>query len=141
MATTPRSCFETLTRCKASGSTLIKPFSREPVYGQHTVEQTGNIDHRGRRLLGQMAQSTSHHSRVASLLFGQHGQQAELGGTPGPDELLQTWGGSWHDQRPLVERQNLAEGVVAAHGDHPGGTSHQGLEPRIKGDRADFAKP
>ena len=54
----------------------------------------------------------------------------ELGGALGADGLLQARRRARHDQRALVEGQDLAERVVAAHGDDAARPLHQLLEMR-----------
>ena len=87
------------------------------------------------RLVRETAKGGRHHARIAPLILGQHRQQAKLGGALGPDELLQAWRRPRYDQRTLVERQDLAKGVVAAHRDDASRTRHQTFEPGVKGDR------
>ena len=51
--------------------------------------------------------------------------------------LLEARRGARHDERALVERDRLAEGVVAAHRDDTGGFRHQRLELLVESDRVD----
>ena len=81
-----------------------------------------------------MAKGGRHHASIARLILGQHRQQAKLGGAFGSDELLQAWRRPRYDQRALVERQDLAKGIIAAHRDDASCTGHQTFEPGVKGD-------
>jgi len=91
-----------------------------------------NIGRRGWRLLGQAGAEQWPSLEGRTTPVREHGQQAELGGSLRPDELLQTRGSSRHDQRPFVERQISQEVLLTAHSDHAGGTSHQGLSRVLK---------
>ena len=75
------------------------------------------------------------------MLVGQHRGQPQLGGALGADELFEARRRARHDQRRLVEGQDLAERVVAAHGDDAASARHQMFEPRLEGQRVDIGEP
>ena len=106
----------------------------------HAVEQARHDDVARQALLRQLAQRGRHGVRIAAALGLEHLEQAEVARRPGADELLQPGPGTRHDDRPLVEGQDLAKGVVAAHRHHAGGILHQGTEIVGEGERADVAE-
>ena len=65
----------------------------------------------------------------------------ELGRALGAQRLLLARLGARHQQRRLAEREDLAEGVVAAHRDHAERALEQPLEAALEGDRIDLAEP
>src|SRR5262245_2031217 len=102
-----------------------------------SFEQPGHHHLRGPVLARQRAQRGGHHRRVVGAVVAQHAHQAELRRARGADELLEARLGARHDERALVERQHLAESVVAAHGHYAGGAREQRLELAVEGDRVD----
>ena len=67
----------------------------------------------------------------------EHADEAELRGAARPDSLLETRSRARHDQGRLVEREDLAEGVVAAHRHDGAGAIHQMLDLGVEGDGVD----
>jgi hypothetical protein len=106
----------------------------------HAVEQARHDDVARQALLRQLAQRGCHGVRIAAALGLEHLEQAEVARRPGADELLEPGPGTRHDDRPLVEGQDLAKGVVAAHRHHARGILHQGTEIVGEGKRADVAE-
>jgi hypothetical protein len=64
-------------------------------------------------------------------------RQPEAGGGPGPQELLRARRHARHDQAPLLERQDLAERVVAAEADDACRLLHEILEVLVELERGD----
>ena len=91
--------------------------------------------------LGQSTQRRGHDTRVAALLLRQHGDEAKFGGALGADELFEPRRGARHDQRRLIEGQDLAKGVIAAHRDDTGSARHERFEPGIEGNGVDVRQP
>jgi len=60
--------------------------------------------------------------------------QPQFGGAAGADGLFQARLTARNDDRPLIQRQDLAECIVAAHGHDTGGIGNQVFQMRIKGD-------
>ena len=89
----------------------------------------------------QRAQLLGHPARRAPAVVRQHAHQTELLGPRRPQELLAARHRARHDQRRLAEREDLAEGVVAAHRDHAQRAQQQALEAGIEGDRIDLVEP
>ena len=104
------------------------------------VEQARHDDVARQALLRQLAQRRRHGVRIAAALGVEHLDQADIARGAGADELLQPRPGARHDDRPLVEGQDLAERVVAAHRHHAGGALHQRPEIVGEGERADVAE-
>ena len=74
--------------------------------------------------------------RFAVAVVGEHPHQPQPFGAGGAQVLLQARRGARHHERRLAEREDLAERVVAAHGDHGGGALEQGLDMGLEGERA-----
>ena len=92
-------------------------------------------------LSGHRAERRRHGLRAALAVVEQDADQAQRLGARRADLLLQPRPLARYDERPLVEREDLAEGVVAAHGDHPRRLVHQPLQPRLEGDRLHALQP
>src|SRR5580692_1743807 len=110
----PRSSSVARSCCKETGPPLVEPPPGHAVHFRHAVEQARNMNGRRGRLVRETAKGGRHYARIAPFILGQHRQNAKLGGALGPDELLQAWRRPRDDQRTLVERQDLAKGVIAA---------------------------
>ena len=67
----------------------------------------------------------------------EHAHEAEFLRPGRSDQLFLTRNRPWNDDRPLVERQDLAEGVVPPHGDDPHRIFFEPLDARIEDDRLD----
>ena len=89
----------------------------------------------------QTAQHRRHRLRIAGAVGGQHGDEAQRRGAGGADRLLQPRRRARHQHRRLVEGQDLAERIVAAHGDDAGGTGDQVLHVGIEHQRSDPIEP
>ena len=101
------------------------------------VQQSRHHDVAGQALLRQVTQGGRHGLGHAATIGVEHFDQTDVAGGAGADELLEARPGTRHDDRPFVERQDLAERVVAAHGDDAGRLLHQGAEVVGEGERAD----
>src|SRR5882672_11172036 len=130
--------------CDGRGSGLFRRFdpgSDEPGYVRQSFEEPRHHHFRGPVPARQRAQGRRHDRRVVGAVVGEHRHQAELGGALGADMLLEARLGARHDERALVEREHLAEGVVAAHRYHCGRAREQVLELAVEGDRVDALQP
>ena len=79
-----------------------------------------------------------HHPGWPPLVRIEHPDQTQLLRLGSPDRLLHPRPGARHDDGRFVERQDLAEGVVAAHSDHARGAGDEGFHLIIEGDRLDI---
>ncbi len=103
-------------------------------HGVQTVEEARHDDPRRRGLSGKGAQGFRHALRCAAILFHQHPHEAEPFRREGADRLLPPWLRARHQHSGPVEGQDLAEGVVAAHGDDACRLAHQELDLAVEGD-------
>src|SRR3546814_8540538 len=80
-------------------------------------------------------------ARVAASVVGEHPYQPERFGFRGADVLFEAGVRPRHDDRPLVEREDFAERVVAAHLDAPLGAVEEALDVGLESDRSNLGKP
>ena len=107
------------------------------------VEQAGDHDFRRARLVGQAAQGRRHPLRRRALRRSRSACCTRPSRSASTARIYCSSRGRvrGHDQRALVEGQDLAKGVVAAHGDDGVRLLHQPLDLVVERHRVELRLP
>ncbi len=88
-------------------------------------------------MIRQLAQGLAHDTGIPFAVVFKHADQAQFLGPAGADKLFHAGPGPGNDQGPLVEAEDFAERVVAAHGHDADGVVLQLLQLGIEGNGLD----